>query len=83
MSLLPRHSWQDWKVTMKIRRSTLGDVEPHLSEQLLTTAELAAWLKVSERTLRRWRKTGRITAVEIGRTVRFRLSELVPCETQG
>ncbi|MBL6081800.1 helix-turn-helix domain-containing protein [Belnapia sp. T18] len=52
-------------------------------EPLLTTAELATWLQVSERTLRRWRKTGRITAVEIGRTVRFRLSDLVPCETQG
>ncbi len=68
---------------MVTRCPTSSDSLPDSPEQLLTTAELAAWLQVSGRTLRRWRKTGRITAVEIGRTVRFRLSDLVPDRAQG
>ena len=47
-------------------------------EPLLTSDELAALLQVSERTLRRWRSEGRIQAIVIGRTVRFRLSEALP-----
>jgi excisionase family DNA binding protein len=51
---------------------------PDPTEKLLTTAELAELLQVDARTLRRWRQEGRIKALVIGRTVRFRLSDLGP-----
>lgn len=57
-----------------------GPVSPALEwpARLVTTAELAELLGVDQRTLRRWRKEERIRAVVIGRTVRFRLSDVLP-----
>ena len=50
---------------------------PEPAEQLLTSKELADYLGVSARTIRRWHAEGRIKAIRIGRTVRFRLSDIV------
>lgn len=47
-------------------------------DQLLTTKQLAEYLGVSERTIRRWCAEGRIKSIRIGRTVRFRLSDIAP-----
>ena len=48
------------------------------TEPLLTPKQLADYLQVSERSIRRWCAEGRIKAVRIERTVRFRLSDIAP-----
>ncbi len=45
--------------------------------QLLRPREAADWLKVSERTLWSLTQRGRLTAVRIGRSVRYDLADLV------
>lgn len=55
-----------------------GTTMPDPSEPLLTPRELAEYLRVSERTIRRWCAGGRIKAIRYGRTVRFRLSDIAP-----
>lgn len=46
------------------------------STDLLTTAEVAEWLHVSERTIRTWTQAGTLRAVRIGARVRYRRSTL-------
>ena len=46
-------------------------------EKLLTTAEAANQLSVSERTLWTWTNEGKIDTVQVGRVKRYRRSELV------
>lgn len=43
---------------------------------LVTTDELATFFRVSSRTIRAWRKQGRLRAVRIGRELRFRKSDI-------
>ena len=43
-----------------------------MADDLLTTAEVEALLRVSRQTLVRWRKDGTLPAVKIGRLVRYR-----------
>ena len=45
-------------------------------EELFTLGEAARFLKVHERTLRRWIAEGRLPAVKIARTVRIRRDTL-------
>ena len=49
---------------------------PAPDEQLMCLREVAAMLRRSERTLRRWRRDGQILAVRIGGTIRIRRSDL-------
>ena len=44
-----------------------------MTEQYLTTAEAAAELRVSEETIRRWCRAGRLPTVQIGRAHRIPL----------
>jgi excisionase family DNA binding protein len=43
---------------------------------LLTVQEVAALLRTSPRTVRRWANEGRLRAVRIGRSIRFRADDL-------
>lgn len=47
------------------------------SDELLTKRELAAKLKVSVRTLDDWMRRGRIVYLKIGKTVRYRYSDVL------
>lgn len=50
--------------------------DTHTQSPFLTPAELAARWQVSTLTLRRWRKEGRLKTINIGRAVRFELTEV-------
>ena len=60
---------------MTDRRATLCDVSPTVPEgadgQLLTVQELAAYLSVTEQTLRKWCAKGEIPHGKIGGFLRF------------
>ncbi len=43
---------------------------------LVTTAEMAGIFGVSCVTIRRWRQSGKLQAVQVGRELRFRLSDV-------
>jgi excisionase family DNA binding protein len=45
-------------------------------ETYLTRAEACAYLKVTERSLVRWKKSGRLPVVYLGHRLRFRRSDL-------
>ena len=45
--------------------------DPGIIDKLLTTAQVAEWLNVSESTIRKWVHYGFIPYVKIGRCVRF------------
>jgi hypothetical protein len=69
-------------------RQTRGDDRPKpkssCDEAFLTDEELAARWKLSPKTLRNARVTGRLIGhVKIGRSVRYRLSEVIAYETQN
>ena len=49
----------------------------------LTAAELAARWKVTEMTLRRWRRLGRLETTHLGRGVRFALSTIERIEKEA
>jgi excisionase family DNA binding protein len=44
---------------------------------LLTTKEVAAYRRVTPRTVRNWEKAGLLTPIRFGRTVRFRREDIV------
>jgi excisionase family DNA binding protein len=44
--------------------------------ELLTTTEIAEWLKIAESTVRKWVHYGFIPHVKIGRCVRFRREDV-------
>jgi excisionase family DNA binding protein len=44
--------------------------------ELLTAQEAADRLRITTRTLRRWIKDGKITAIRIGRTLRVRIKDV-------
>ena len=48
-----------------------------ISEKFLTVAELAGVLSISVHTVRMWRKQERIPYYKLGRSLRFRLSEVL------
>lgn len=47
-----------------------------LEHALLTTRQAARVFLVEPRTVRRWRRTGRLTAIRIGREWRFRRTDI-------
>lgn len=49
---------------------------------LLTTKEVAAYRRVTPRTIRNWEKAGLLTSVRLGRTVRFRREDIVTKERE-
>lgn len=54
--------------------------DPHLpyeNQRLLSTAETAKFLAVSQRTLWTWTNQGRLACVQIDRTKRYRMSEIL------
>lgn len=55
-------------------------MKPHAdtrtSSPFLTPAELATRWQVTTMTLRRWRKSGKLTTVHLGRGIRFALSDI-------
>jgi excisionase family DNA binding protein len=53
-------------------------------EELLTTAELAARLKLAAETVRAWAAAGKVPAVKVGRKAwRLRLSEVLKALEAG
>jgi len=52
-----------------------GGVPPE--HRLLTTAEAAAWFQVTERTVETWRALRLLPFRRIGRTIRFKQSDLL------
>ena len=48
-----------------------------ISERFLTADELAAILNVSAHTIRKWRIQGKIPYYKLGRSLRFRVSEVL------
>lgn len=52
-------------------------------DRLLNVAEAEEYLKITERSLRRYRKQGRINIYPIGGFVYYRLSELVNLKRNG
>jgi excisionase family DNA binding protein len=55
---------------------TTGVVESPLVEPVYTTEEVGKMLKVSQRTVQDWVKTGVLTAVQYGKHLRIRPSDL-------
>lgn len=51
------------------------ELDPAL-EQLLTSAEVAEQLRIAPRSLRRYARTGQLPCIKIGRSVRYRRSDL-------
>jgi excisionase family DNA binding protein len=46
-------------------------------DELLTAAQVAEWLNVTQQTVRRWAENGTVPAVRIGpRAIRFRRSDI-------
>jgi len=54
--------------------------EHHALPPLMTTAEVAAYRRVTPRTIRNWEKAGLLTAIRLRRTVRFRREDVVAKE---
>ncbi|WP_459557413.1 helix-turn-helix transcriptional regulator [Lacunimicrobium album] len=55
-----------------------------MGEQLLTKAETAKRLQVTERTIDAWRETGRLRAIKLGPgTIRFRAEAIEEFLTQN
>ncbi len=57
----------DHRGTLSDTSNNVGDREP----SLLTSTEAARHLRISSRTLRRMVKSGKLTAIRIGRQLRF------------
>ncbi len=53
----------------------LGGIPPE--HRLLTTAETAAWFQVTGRTVEAWRAKGLLPHRRIGRTIRFKFSDVL------
>lgn len=60
-------------------RNTLPKTAPNSTEEYLTTGETAARLRVSEETIRRWCRAGRLPSVQIGRAHRIPLAAVIAC----
>ncbi len=50
--------------------------DTNTSSPFLTPAELATRWQVTTMTLRRWRKSGKLATVHLGRGIRFALSDV-------
>ena len=48
-----------------------------LDEQLLTKNQLAAFFQVTTRTIEAWMSADRLSYLKIGRTVRFRMVDVI------
>jgi len=57
--------------------SSHGDPLNGASERLLTKDETASFYRVTKRTIELWMKEGKVPYFAIGRTVRFRLADLI------
>ena len=57
------------------QQASPGGVPPE--HRLLTTAEAAAWFKVTERTVETWRAKRLLPFRKIGRTIRFKQADLL------
>ena len=57
----------------------MGEVifDNRISEKFLTAGELAEALSVSVHTIRKWRMQGKIPYYKLGRSLRFRISEVL------
>ena len=64
-------------------RNTLPKTAPNSTEEYLTTEETAARLRVSEETIRRWCRAGRLPSVQIGRAHRIPLAAVIACTTKA
>ena len=60
-------------------RNTLPKTAPNHTGEYLTTEETAARLRVSEETVRRWCRAGRLPSVQIGRAHRIPLAAVIAC----
>jgi Helix-turn-helix domain len=68
----------------QIRGDDRPEPNPSADETFLTDEELAARWRISPKTLRNARVTGRLIGhVKIGRSVRYRLSEVIAYELQN
>ncbi len=64
---LPEWVRDDHRLTLSDTSNNVGDRE----HPLLTSTEAARHLRISPRTLRRMVKSGKLTAIRIGRQLRF------------
>lgn len=58
-------------------------VHPDTPPKYLTPKQLAERWQVTPMTLRRWRRDGKIRVYQLGRGVRFSLTEVEQFEAQG
>jgi len=63
-------------IIRSIVRDELAKVANEPQDEYLTTAEAATFAKVTEGTIRRWARSGRLTTHRAGRVVRVRRSDL-------
>ncbi len=54
-----------------------------MPEDFYTVEEMAAYLKVSEQTIRAWIRTDKVKAVKLGRAYRIRREEVQRVATNG
>jgi len=74
----------EFLITFLMEKFGLIEVDKIAQEdRLLTVAEAEEYLKITERSLRRYRKQGRINTYPIGGFVYYRLSELVNLKRNG
>jgi len=62
-----------------MERNTSPKTAPNHTGEYLTTGETAAQLRVSEETIRRWCRAGRLPSVQIGRAHRIPLAAVIAC----
>lgn len=55
-----------------LRQLNAGDLDPVDREKLWDIKTVAAYIGVTERTVRTWCQDGRLSYLKIGRTLRFR-----------
>ena len=55
----------------------IGDLSSPPNQMILTNSELAELMKVSKKTLQKWRDTGLITYSKIGREIFYKLSDVL------
>ena len=62
---------------MTSEASTVVTADPTIVGPLYTTHEVATMLRVNQRTVQEWIRTGALTAVRYGRLLRIREADLV------
>jgi excisionase family DNA binding protein len=77
------HNFQRWGEVLDFEEATRKMLEQQQVDELLTPAEVAALFRVNPKTVTRWARAGKITAIRtLGGHRRFRASEIQRCIEQ-